>query len=540
MDNKRKISIPDDAKLSKSSLALDNLKKRLRFQELITHTSTKFIHLPADEIDHVINEQLEEIGKFFNADRVAITRYSESGEVLASSHMWCSDKINREKFATILMGATYPNLIKHIKHKKYWSFSDPDDFSHWYPERETIAKTNFKSGLVIVLNFEATVVEVFVINFMHSTPVWSKEIIDQVQLLGHVFSNALNRKRAEQELNKRYHEIRLLKDKLEQENIYLQQEINVKHNVDTIIGKSASLNYVLRRLEQVASTDATVLINGETGTGKELFAHALHSTSLRKDKPLIKIGCANLPSSLVESELFGHEKGAFTGADKQRIGRFELADKGTIFLDEIGELPFELQAKLLRVLQEGEFERLGSSKTIKIDARVITATNRNLEEAVKKGSFREDLYYRLTSFVITIPPLRERLDDIPLLTKFLVDKWSKKLNKKIKTIQKSSLRNLEHYSWPGNIRELENVIQNAIIISEKSALKIETPGSISSDVRGRKKLEDIERDHIIQVLESTNWRLGGKGGAAELLGLKRTTLYAKMKKYGINRQESKY
>jgi len=451
--------------------------------------------------------------------------------------MWFSDKINLEKLASILMGATYPNLIKHIKHKKYWTFSDPDDFSHWHPERETIAKTNFKSGLVIVLNIEATVVEVFVINFIRSTLVWSKEIIDQVQLLGHVFSNALNRKKAERQLADRYQEINKLKNKLEKENIYLQEEIKVKHNFDTIIGNSASLNYVLNRVEQVAPTDATVLIGGETGTGKELFARALHSSSSRKHNPLIKVGCANLPSSLVESELFGHEKGAYTGADKQRIGRFELADKGTIFLDEIGELPLELQAKLLRVLQEGEFERLGSSKIIKVDVRVIAATNRDLEEEVKQGNFREDLYYRLTSFIITIPPLHERLDDLPLLVKFLVDKWSKKLRKEIKTIPKSSLKNLEKYSWPGNIRELENVIQNAIIISDKGVLRIEIPQTFGLSSKSKMKLEDIERDHILQILESTNWRLGGEGGAAERLGMKRTTLYAKMKKFGINRQK---
>ena len=321
------------------------------------------------------------------------------------------------------------------------------------------------------------------------------------------------------------------------ENICLKEELNLHNNFEKIIGQSPSLNYVLHRLEQVAPTDATVMIGGETGTGKELFAHALHSTSLRKDKPFIKVGCANLPSSLVESELFGHEKGAFTGAVKQRIGRFELADKGTIFLDEIGELPLELQAKLLRVLQEGEFERLGSSKNINVDVRVIAATNRNLEEEVKKGNFREDLYYRLTSFIITIPPLRERLDDLPLLVKFLVDKWSKKLRKEIKTKNKSSLRNLEKYSWPGNIRELENVIENAIIISEKGVLKIQIPGNSSLSSKSNMKLEDIERDHIFQVLQSTNWRPGGKGGAAEQLGIKRTTLYAKMKKFGFNRQK---
>ncbi len=316
----------------------------------------------------------------------------------------------------------------------------------------------------------------------------------------------------------------------------LKEEINLHNNFDKIIGQSTSLNYVLHRLEQVAPTDATVLIQGEKGTGKELFAHALHGASSRKKNPLIKVGCASLSTTLIESEFFGHEKGAFTGADKQRIGRFELANKSTIFLDEIGELSLELQAKLLRVLQEGEFERLGSSKTIKIDVRVIVATNRNLEEEVNQGRFREDLYYRLNTFKLTVPPLRDRNDNIPLLVRFFVEKLGKKLGKMIRSIPKTSMRKLENYSWPGNIRELQNTIENAIIISENEILKVETPGSSILSKKGKMKLTDIERDHIIEVLKSTNWRLGGSGGAAELLDMKRTTLYAKMKKYEIERK----
>ena len=293
----------------------------------------------------------------------------------------------------------------------------------------------------------------------------------------------------------------------------------------------------MKRLEQVAPTNATVLFQSETGTGKELFAHALHNESQRKNKPLIKVGCASLASNLIESEFFGHEKGAFTGADKQRIGRFELADKGTIFLDEISELSIELQSKLLRVLQEGEFERLGSSKTRYVDVRVIAATNRNLQEEITKGNFRQDLYYRLSAFIITIPPLRERKDDIPQLTKYFLKKYGRKHGRDVKTIPKSSMRNLMNYPWPGNIRELENVIEHAIIISENGILKVEIPEFSILSENGGTNLKDVERDHIIQVLESTNWRLGGEGGAAELLGLKRTTLYEKMKKHKITRQE---
>ena len=341
------------------------------------------------------------------------------------------------------------------------------------------------------------------------------------------------KKTAEVNLQKAFSQIKKLKDQLAIENIYLKEEIKSEHGFDIIIGNSLPLNYVLQRLKSVAPTDATVLVEGETGTGKELIARAIHNESLRKNKPMIKVGCAALSSSLIESELFGHEKGSFTGANIKRTGRFELADGGTIFLDEIGELSLELQTKLLRVIQEGEFERLGSSKTIKVDVRIITATNRNLATEVRKGRFREDLYYRLSTFVITVPPLRERKDDIHLLVYSFVDQYGKKMGKRIKTIPRSTMKDLEKYSWPGNIRELQNVIEHAIIISEKGVFKIELPVLSGIRQKNKLKLEDVERDHILRVLKKSNWRLAGKDGAAELLGMKRTTLQSRIKKLGI-------
>lgn len=365
------------------------------------------------------------------------------------------------------------------------------------------------------------------------TPTAIKDNNDKILYALGMMLDITEKKIAEENLQKALSQIKDLKDQLDIENIYLKEEIKSIHGFENIIGKSLPLNYVLQRLKSVAPTDATVLVEGETGTGKELIARAIHNESLRKNKPLIKVGCAALSSSLIESELFGHEKGAFTGANTTRIGRFELADKSTLFLDEIGELSFELQAKLLRVIQEGEFERLGSSKTIKVDVRIITATNRNLEAEMKKRNFREDLYYRLSSFIITVPPLRERRDDIPLLAKYFIDQYSKKMGKRIRATPRSTMKNLEKYSWPGNIRELQNVIEHAIIISEKGVLKFDLPAY--SDIRHQEKmkLDDIERDHILKVLNKTNWRIAGKGGAAELLGLKRTTLQSRMKKLGI-------
>ena len=341
------------------------------------------------------------------------------------------------------------------------------------------------------------------------------------------------KKVAEEKIQKAFSQIKDLKDQLDDENIYLKEEIRAIHGFKDIIGKSLPLNYVFQRIKSVAPTDATVLIEGETGTGKELIARALHNESLRKNKHMVTVGCAALSSSLIESEVFGHEKGAFTGANTRRIGRFELANKSTIFLDEIGELSLELQAKLLRVIEEGEFERLGSSKTIKVDIRIITATNRNLEEEVRKGRFREDLYYRLSTFVITAPPLRERKGDIPLLVNYFVGQYCKNTGKTIKTIPRATMKILEKYTWPGNVRELQNVIEHAIIVSKKGVLKIEMPVLNAIRDTDNLKLEDVERDHILKVLEKTNWRLAGKGGAAELLGMKRTTLQSRMKKLGI-------
>ncbi len=349
------------------------------------------------------------------------------------------------------------------------------------------------------------------------------------------------RKKAEGSLLETYAEIKRLKDQLEAENIYLEQEVARQYNFGEIIGQSNILARVFTQVEQVAPMNATVLLLGETGTGKGVVARAIHSRSTRKSRPLITVNCTTLPAALVESELFGRERGAFTGSDARQIGRFELADGGTIFLDEIGEMPLELQSKLLRVIQDGEFERLGSPRTLKTDVRIIAATNRNLAEEVKNGRFREDLYYRLNVFPITMPPLRQRKDDIPLLVNHFVSKFNAKIGKKIETVSKETLRTLEEYHWPGNVRELESVIERAVIISQGSSLQVldrfDTFGK-SEEPGGQeiKALIDLEHDHILQVLQKTGWRIEGKNGAALILGLNASTLRARMRKYGIVRQ----
>ncbi|MGB3210815.1 MAG: sigma 54-interacting transcriptional regulator [Desulforhopalus sp.] len=362
---------------------------------------------------------------------------------------------------------------------------------------------------------------------------------DDDEFLGYRSSNQdiTQRKNYEDRLHKTLSEIAFCKEQLEAESAYLREEIKLSLNYDNIIGSSNALEYILFKIEQIAATDTTVLLLGETGTGKELFAWAIHNTSLRKDRPLIKINCAALPANLIESELFGHEKGSFTSAHIRQIGRFELADKATIFLDEIGDLPLELQAKLLRVLQEGEYERLGGSKTMKVDVRVIAATNRDLEEDVKKGLFRKDLWYRLNVFPITAPPLRERIDDIPQLVKHFVDRFSQQLRKNITTIPRKVMTQLEHYSWPGNVRELENVIERAVINSTGDKLKLAEKLKATDEKQTTKfkTLMEIEKAYILEVLEKTNWKVSGKNSASEILGLQRSTLRARMDKYNIRK-----
>ncbi len=333
-------------------------------------------------------------------------------------------------------------------------------------------------------------------------------------------------------------EVENLKDQLQAENTYLRDEIRQTTGFDEIVSQSKTFRAVLKKVEQVAPTHTTVLIGGESGTGKELLARAIHQHSPRRAGPLIKVNCAALPHTLIESELFGHEKGAFTGATGQKIGRFELANNGTIFLDEIGEMPLDLQAKLLRVLQEGEFERVGGTKTVRVNVRVLAATNRNLEAEIGAGRFREDLYYRLAVFPINSLPLRERKEDIPLLVRHFCDKHGPAMNRRIDTIPHRVIDTLTAYNWPGNIRELENIVERSLISSPGRQLDLGDWFGGNTALARRvtpQTLEDVERNHITAVLESVNWKVSGKHGAAEILDIIPTTLESRMKKLGINR-----
>ena len=337
-----------------------------------------------------------------------------------------------------------------------------------------------------------------------------------------------------------YEEIAALKARLEEENVYLQEEVRTEAAFGDVVGESPAILGVLASVRKVAKTDSTVLVTGETGTGKELVVRAIHDLSRRKDKLLVKVNCAALPAGVIESELFGHEKGAFTGALTRKVGRFELANGGTLFLDEVGDLPLELQAKLLRVLQDGEFERVGGTQTLKVDVRLIAATNRDLERAVSEERFRADLYYRLNVFPIAIPPLRERLEDVPRLARHFADAVRVEDGQAVGPLSADVLERLAAYAWPGNVRELQNVIERAVILSPSGRFEL---GDLSwrrrpaaSPKPQARSLEDVERQHIVAVLEETGWRVSGERGAAKILGLKRTTLEARMKKLGIVRR----
>ena len=351
------------------------------------------------------------------------------------------------------------------------------------------------------------------------------------------------KKIVEQALKTALDQVKLLKNRLQQENRYLQDEIRQAHGTDAIIGNSEVQEKLLQKVGQVAKTDTTVLITGETGTGKELLARAVHAASQRQDRPLVKVNCAALPAGLIESELFGHEKGSFTGATARKIGRFELADGGTIFLDEIGDLPLELQAKLLRVLQEGELERVGGNSTLRVNVRVIAATNRNLADSIDAGEFREDLFYRLNVFPVHSPPLRNRKNDIALLAHHFLQKYGAKIGKRFNAIDELVLARLQTYDWPGNVRELENIIERAIILSEEPSLQLEEAFALNVTPQrrrqGAKTIREVEQEMMQYALEACGWKIEGDSGAATRLGVAPSTLRERIKRYGLQKESAR-
>jgi formate hydrogenlyase transcriptional activator len=509
-----------------------NLKKRSTehedpYRTLLEISKAIVSNLEKDHLFKTIAEQIKKIVPF---DRIAITLH---------------DPI-RDSFRIYLLETTRSPLhlkqemeIPHqgsavgwvLDHRRYHFRSDLAKERPFF-EDELFYKEGLRCALTLPLIAIGGILGTFNISSKTPNSYLEKEI-EFLSIVADQIAVAIDNCKA-------YEEIKRLQSELDRENIYLREEIKTEYNFEEVIGRSAGLKKILKRVEEVAGTDSSVLITGETGTGKELIARAIHQLGKRKHRALIKVNCAALPVGLIENELFGHEKGAFTGAISKKIGRFELADGGTIFLDEIGDLPQEVQAKLLRVLQEHEFERIGSTQTIKVNVRVIAATNRNLEKAVRQNSFRADLYYRLNVFPIHLPPIRERKEDIPLLTRFFVNKHMIRMGKRIEEIDRETMSRLRAYSWPGNIRELENIIERAVILCKGPSLEIEDELLPSLDLPDQEEnqpltLEKVEREHILKILEKTRWVVDGQKGAAKILKLHPSTLRSRMQKLGIQR-----
>lgn len=515
--------------------AEETLKKRLQFEELLSSLSSIFINLPAHKIDREIKCRLKLIVEFLDFDRSTLCLYSEDKQQLWTTHAYSAPGIPPSNVE--LLSDQYPWYARKMARGEMLIQELLPEDTPDYAKIDIASqqKDGLKSHIGVPLKVGGDVLGVLGFGCFRQERQWDRDLIQRLQLVGEIFANALDRKKSEESLNNALVEIKKLKNQLKADNTYLQEEIKLAHNFEKIIGQSHAIKSSLFKVEQVAKTDATVLILGETGTGKELFARAIHNASTRKKRPMVKVNCAALPVNLIESELFGHEKGAFTGADTKQIGRFELANNATIFLDEIGELPFGVQAKLLKVLQNGEFERVGSHKTNHTNARVIAATNRDLEKETQNGHFRKDLWYRLNVFPVSIPPLRDRKDDIPLLVKYFVRQYTQKIGKRIESIPMHTMQAIQKYAWPGNIREMENLIERAIITTQDKILEIELPTVPNVILEGTKTLDEVERDYIIQVLELSNWKIAGPGGAALILGLKPNTLRARMEKLGIKK-----
>ena len=433
------------------------------YEKFLTGLSARLIAISPERIDEEISNAFKKILGLFHVERSSLLRLLPDKKSWMITHSAGLPGVPPLPVGTELPISLIPwGYNKLAKERRHFCFEKVDDLpAGAVRDKELYKEFNILSGTHIPIAATRSSEYSISAATIKRTRTWPEEIIPRLRLLGEIIVNALERSRGELELRERLVEIEKLKLQLEKENIYLRQEIKTEQGFEKIIGKSDAVNYVLFRVKQVAPTDATVLILGETGTGKGLVAHAIHEMSPRKDRPMITVNCAALPANLIESELFGREKGAFTGANARQAGRFDLADRGTIFLDEIGEMPLELQAKLLRVLQDGEFERLGSPRTIKIDTRVIASTSRDLKAEVRNKKFREDLYYRLNVFPVSLPPLFMRSEDIPLLVGHFVGKYARKLGRKFDTVPKTTMKALRDYRWPGNIRELEHVIERA-------------------------------------------------------------------------------
>jgi formate hydrogenlyase transcriptional activator len=509
-----------------------SVEELLAFERTLADLSARFANIPAEQIESEIQIAQVILRQFLGFDRSSFGEFQDDGSLVILSST-AAEGIEPEQAGPLPSQIEW--FLAKLRAGEIVQGLPGDLPPEAVAEAEYCQRTGLCWHLSIPLRIGGRIVGVIAFSTLHETRACSDDLVARLKLVGEVFAHAIARKREQEKLLAALAEVRILKDRLERENSYLQHVAQIRLP-QGLTSHSPGFLSVIREAAQVAQTSSTVLLLGETGSGKEVLAQAIHDASARKDRPMIKVNCAALPASLIESELFGREKGAFTGALARQAGRFEIADGSTIFLDEVGELPLELQPKLLRVLQEGEFERLGGAKTIRVDARVIAATNRPLAEAVKEGKFRQDLFYRLDVFPIEVPPLRERREDIPMLAWTFVKEFSNSMGRPVDEIADESMSALQEYHWPGNIRELRNVIERAMIVCHgpKLCIKLGHPTLRPIALKATAgSLDEAERAMILQAVEQCNWRIRGSNGAAALLDIKPTTLESRIKKLGL-------
>ena len=524
--------------ITERKTAEDSIRRRADFQSLCAELSSRLLQTFPNNFESQLNECLATVGRQYGVDAISINLRDTEQEYLRSRYTW--ERLQDKRRADPVDPAQIPWITSQLIAGRPIIISDVADMpDEARTDQQLMRSRGTRSLLDIPLIMDDQLGGTCAFAHVKEQHDWPEATVSELTLIAGILASAIARHLAASEIQK-------LNENLWQENISLREEVRIAHSFDEIIGEDLGLRRCLSSAEKVAPTDAAVLILGETGTGKELLARAIHKLSPRCEKSMISVNCPALPANLIESELFGHEKGAFTGAENRRLGRFEIANGSTIFLDEVGELPLDLQAKLLRVLQTGEFERLGGSKTLRTDVRLIAATNRNLPEAIEHGDFRSDLYYRIGSFPITLPPLRERRGDIPLLAEYFVRKHAQRLGRDIDAISARAMKELVSYDWPGNIRELESIIERALITANGSNV-LELPRPLGRDIDKpvtgtaqdtQTDLESVERSYIVDVLERTHWKISGDGGAAEILGMPSSTLRSKMKRLGIERDSS--
>ena len=562
-----KQSAPAPSVTGEPSEAFATLEAAVQFERLLADVSARFVNLPADQVDREIEAAQRLVCEALDIDRSvlfqlqdgepggfvathvhqtpaepAVVRDADRGRMTTSE--WVFEK---EGPVPAVVGgdarAFFPYLLARLRRGETLVIPRLADLPHEADrDRELLRRFGVAANLTFPLSAGAEVIGALAFGMLQRERDWPDVLVARLRLVAQVFANALARKRADEALQHALQEVQRLRDQLHHENVYLQQEARKGLGQGRIIGHSAAIRRILEQAAQVAPTPSTVLLLGETGTGKERVAAYIHDLSPRRDRPMVRVNCSAIPTTLIESELFGREKGAYTGALSRQIGRFELAHRSTIFLDEIGDLPPEVQAKLLRVLQERQIERLGSPTPVPVDIRIIAATHRNLEQAVHDGAFREDLYFRLAVFPIVLPPLRERREDVAPLAEALVEELAAAMGKRIEAISRQSLDALARYDWPGNVRELRNTIERALIVSSGPVLQIDAPGrgsgagaaSPARPLRAPREGPD-ERERLLQVLRDTGWRIRGPRGAAEILGVKPTTLETRLAKLGIQR-----